>query len=210
MAARGSLSMLTRGFSTSSSKAALVKTPIPVYGIEGRYSSALFSAAQKKKSLDVVEGDLKKLQGAMKSDARFAQFLLDPTIKNTLKVDGLNGAGKKLGFNELTTNLLIALAENNRVSYLDAVVGSFGSLMAAHRGEVVCSVTTAKALDGAMKKDVEGAVKGFLTGKEKALITWSVDPKLIGGMVITVGDKFCDMSMSSKLKKYSDLIKGAA
>merc|ERR1711911_263249 len=99
----------------------------------------------------------KKLQGAMKSDARFAQFLLDPTIKNTLKVDGLNGAGKKLGFNELTTNLLVAL------------VGSFGSLMAAHRGEVVCSVTTAKALEGAMKKDVEGAVKGFLKGKEKAL-----------------------------------------
>jgi len=202
--------MLTRGFSTSSSKAALVKTPIPVYGIEGRYSSALFSAAQKKKSLEAVEGDLKKLQGAMKSDAKFAQFLLDPTIKNTLKVDGLSGAGKKLGFNELTTNLLFALAENNRVGYLDAVVSSFGTLMAAHRGEVVCSVTTAKALDGAMKKDVEGAVKGFLQGKEKALISWSVDPKLIGGMVITVGDKFCDMSMSSKLKKYSDLIKGAA
>ena len=56
----------------------------------------------------------KKLQGAMKSDARFAQFLLDPTVKNTLKVDGLTGASKKLGFNELTTNLLFALAENNR------------------------------------------------------------------------------------------------
>ena len=70
-----------------------------------------------------------------------------------------------------------------RVGYLDAVVSSFGSLMAAHRGEVVCSVTTAKALDGAMKKDVEGAVKGFLKGKEKALITWTVDPKIIGGMV---------------------------
>ena len=70
-----------------------------------------------------------------------------------------------------------------RVGYLDAVVSSFGTLMAAHRGEVVCSVTTAKALDGAMKKDVEGAVKGFLQGKEKALISWSVDPKLIGGMV---------------------------
>merc|ERR1712029_426710 len=134
-----------------------MKTPIPVYGIEGRDSAALFSAAQKKKSLEAVEGDLKKLQGAMKTDAKFAQFLLDPTIKNTLKVDGLSGAGKKLGFNELTTNLLFALAENNRVGYLDAVVSSFGSLMAAHRGEVVCSVTTAKALDGAMKKDVEGA-----------------------------------------------------
>merc|ERR1711992_389759 len=165
-----------RQFSTSTSRGALVKTPIPVYGIEGRYSAALFSAAEKKKALDTVEGDLKKLQGAMKSDATFAQFLLDPTVKTKLKVDGLTGASQKLGFNDLTRNLLFALAENNRVSYLDAVVSSFGTLMAAHRGEVVCSVTTAKALDRA----------------------------IIGGMVISVGDKFCDMSMSSKLKKYSE------
>jgi F-type H+-transporting ATPase subunit O len=71
-------------------------------------------------------------------------------------------------------------------------------------------VLTRAALEEEVEKDVEGAVKGFLKGKEKALITWSVDPNLIGGMVITVGDKFCDMSMSSKLKKYSELIKGAA
>ena len=84
-----------------------------------------------------------------------------------------------LGGCEVSINCSIII----RVGYLDAVVSSFGSLMAAHRGEVVCSVTTAKALDGAMKKDVEGAVKGFLKGKEKALITWTVDPKIIGGMV---------------------------
>ena len=50
--------MLTRGFSTSPTPPALAKTPIPVYGIEGRYSSALFSAAQKQKSLEAVERDL--------------------------------------------------------------------------------------------------------------------------------------------------------
>ena len=113
MASRN-LSVLTRQFSTSSSKHAIVKTPIPVYGIEGRYSAALYSAANKKKALDAVEADLKKLQGAMKSDARFNQFLLDPTIKTNLKIDGLTGASKKLGFNDLTKNLLLALAENNR------------------------------------------------------------------------------------------------
>jgi len=210
MAASRNLSILSRQFSTSNSSKAIVKTPIPVYGIEGRYSAALFSAASKKKALDTVEGDLKKLQGAMKSDARFSQFLLDPTVKTPLKIDGLTGAAKKLGFNDLTKNLLFALAENNRVGYLDAVVSSFGTLMAAHRGEVVCSVTTAKPLDAAMKKEVEGAVKGFLKGNQKALINYSVDASIIGGMVISVGDKFCDMSMSSKLKKYSELIKGAA
>ena len=114
MAASRNLSILTRQFSTSNSSKAVVKTPIPVYGIEGRYSAALFSAASKKKALDTVEGDLKKLQGAMKSDARFSQFLLDPTVKTPLKIDGLTGAAKKLGFNDLTKNLLFALAENNR------------------------------------------------------------------------------------------------
>ena len=98
--------------------------------------------------------------------------------------------------------------------------------MAAHRGEVVCQVTTAKPLDAAMVKEVEGALKGFLKGNEKALINYAVDPSLIGGMVglirsplvnsiifpqvVSIGDKFADMSMSSKLKKYSELIKGAA
>lgn len=63
------------------------------------------------------------------------------------------------------------------------MVQSYGSLMAAHRGEVVCSVTTAKALDANMTKEVEGAIKGFLKGNEKALINYSVDPNIIGGMV---------------------------
>ena len=113
MAARN-LTVLSRQFSTSSSRHAIVKTPIPVYGIEGRYSAALYSAANKKKALDAVEADLKKLQGAMKSDARFNQFLMDPTVKTNIKVDGLTGACKKLGMNDLTKNLLLALAENNR------------------------------------------------------------------------------------------------
>ena len=63
------------------------------------------------------------------------------------------------------------------------MVNSYGTLMAAHRGEVVCEVKTAKPLDAAMLKEVEGALKGFLKGNEKALINYSVDPSIIGGMV---------------------------
>ena len=70
-----------------------------------------------------------------------------------------------------------------RASYIGAVVNSYSTLMAAHRGEVVCEVKTAKPLDAAMLKEVEGALKGFLKGNEKALINYSVDPAIIGGMV---------------------------
>ena len=44
----------------------------------------------------------------------------------------------------LTKNMFLALAENGRYNYVNAVVNSFGVLMAAHRGEVVCEITTAK------------------------------------------------------------------
>ena len=146
----------------------------------------------------------------MKTDPRLSEFLLDPSVKKGIKVDGLTGACKKLGFNDLTKNLLLAMADNNRVGFIDAVVSSFATIMAAHRGEVVCTVTTAKPLAAAMVKDVEGALKGFLKANEKALINYKIDPAIVGGMVVSIGDKFCDMSMSSKLNKYSELIKGAA
>jgi len=209
MAARN-LSILTRQFSTSNARHALVKTPIPVYGIEGRYSAALFSAANKNGALEAVEKDLGTLSGLMKTDPRLSEFLLDPSVKKPLKVDGLTGACTKLGFSELTKNLLLAMADNNRISYIDAVAGSYATLMAAHRGEVVCTVTTAKPLAAEMVAEVEGALGGFLQAGEKALVTYAVDPAIVGGMVVAIGDKFVDMSMSTKLIKYSDLIKNAA
>ena len=56
----------------------------------------------------------KKVTEAMKADARFQQFLIDPTVKTAVKIDGLTGASQKLGLNELTKNLLLCLAENHR------------------------------------------------------------------------------------------------
>lgn len=71
-------------------------------------------------------------------------------------------------------------------------------------------IDTFKALDGPMKKEVEGAVASFLTKGQKSLITYKVDQSIVGGMIVSIGDKYVDMSIASKLKKYSDMIKTAA
>jgi len=201
---------LTRSFSTSNAAAAVVKTPIPIFGTEGRYASALYSAASKNKALEAVENDLVALTGAMKTDPRLAEFIKDPSTNKALKVEGLLGVCDKLKMNELSKNLMHALAENNRFTALPAVAASYATLMSAYRGEVVCSVTTAKALDAGMAKEVEASLAGFLKAGEKAQISFKVDPALIGGMVVSIGDKFVDMSMATKLNKYSEMIKAAA
>lgn len=59
----------------------MVKCPIQIFGIEGRYATALYSAASKQKSLEAVEKDMLGLEKSLKTDAKFKDFVLNPTIK---------------------------------------------------------------------------------------------------------------------------------
>ena len=61
-----------------------------------------------------------------------------------MKQDGLSGACDKLKMNALTKNMFVAMAENGRYNEMSSVASSFKTIMAAHRGEVVCEITTAK------------------------------------------------------------------
>ncbi|CAB3368982.1 Hypothetical predicted protein [Cloeon dipterum] len=198
-----------RAFSSSAAAKQLVKTPIQVFGLEGRYASALYSAASKEKKLEVVEKELVGLKNQMKADARLQEFIKDPSMKRLVKKDILTKIAGVLKLSNLSTNLLTLLAENGRLKNLDTVISTFKTLMAAHRGEVVCEVTTAKALDEATKKELESALKGFLKSNQTLLLTTKVNPELLGGMIVSIGDKYVDMSIASKVKKMTEVISAA-
>ncbi|XP_035736889.1 ATP synthase subunit O, mitochondrial-like [Vespa mandarinia] len=201
--------VIVRSFSSSSTVQQLVKPPIQLFGLEGRYATALFSAGSKQKSLDKIEQDLDKLQGLMKTDVKLGEFINDPTIKRKFKADALQAIGSKIALNPATLNLLILLAENGRLAKFNQIFNSYKIIMAANRGEVVCEVTTAKALDAEIKGKLESALKSFLKKGETIKLTSKVDPSIIGGMIVSIGDKYVDMSVASKIKKYSDIIQTA-
>ena len=74
----------------------MVKPPVAVFGTEGRYATALFSAASKEKALETVEKDLRSFQAQLKKDTRLQEFLFDPSVKKNLKSEGLSSACDKL------------------------------------------------------------------------------------------------------------------
>lgn len=137
----------------------MVKPPVQVFGIEGRYACALFSAASKQKVLEVVEKDLTSFQAEMKKDVKLRDFILDPTIKRSLKASALKEVAGIVKFNPATGFLLATMAENGRLKKLDSVINAYKLIMSAHRGEVVCEVTTAKPLDGGQRKELEAQLK---------------------------------------------------
>ncbi|GFS05750.1 ATP synthase subunit O, mitochondrial [Elysia marginata] len=201
---------LVRHFSSSSARAAkLVQPPIQVYGVEGRYASALYSAASKQSKLDAVEKELTALQADIQKDRRLLEFLADPSQKRTQKKAAVESMMKKRKCTDLTTNLFVTLADNGRINKTPQVLSSFGKIMSAHRGEVVCSVVTAKVLDEASMKELRAALQAFLKKGQTLQLQTEVDPSLIGGMKVTIGDRFVDMSMASKIKTYTNLIKQA-
>ena len=63
-----------------------VRAPVAVYGIDGRYASALYSAASKQKALDAVEKDLVSVAAQIKKDPTLASFLFEPSVNKTVSV----------------------------------------------------------------------------------------------------------------------------
>lgn len=210
MAATNKFALIARNLSTSSTVSQMVKAPIQVFGVEGRYATALYSGASKMKQLDAVEKDLNSLQQTMKKDAKLREFIISPIINRKVMATALRETSEKLRFSPATGNLLQTLADNGRLKKLDSVINSFKAIMAAHRGDVVCEVVTAKPLDDSQRKQLEGALKAFLQKNESIQLTARVDPSIIGGMIVSIGDKYVDMSIASKVKMYTDVISAAA
>jgi len=165
---------------------------------------------QRKKKLDVVESDLRKINAQFAKDTKFRDFLVNPLIKIKTKQDIMKQAlQSKLGIDDLTIKLLNVMTETGRLKLLPGVANSFCKVMEVSRGEVECTVISAKPLtDEAMKKEIEAALKGFT--KNKLKIQHRVDESLVGGLVIDFGgEHYIDMSIRSKMKMYSELIQQA-
>ena len=203
--------VLTRSFSTSSIARAgqLIKTPVQVHGIEGRYASALYSAAHKNNTLETVDKDLGTVKSVLKENPKFRDFVLDPTLKALKKRSAITEIAKKLSLSKESTNLLGLLAENGRLNKLDAVVASFESIMRAHRGEVFVQVTSAEPLSRNHESALNDALSKLVTKGQKVTITYNVKPSIVGGLVVNIGDKYVDLSIASRIKKYKEVLHSA-
>lgn len=113
-----------------------------LHGIEGRYASALYSAAAKSSKLESIESELKKINSSIQKDAKLKQFLKDPTLTRDQKAAGVQSMLGK--YSDLTKNFFVVLAENRRLDETQKIIDSYFQLMSAHRGEVAVTVTTAK------------------------------------------------------------------
>lgn len=142
-----------------STSTAVIKPPVQIFGLEGRYATALYSAATKLKQLESVEKELVQVQDALKKNNRLREAITSPIFNRGKLSVALQEFAAKANVSSATSNLLILLADNGRLKKLDNVINAFKTIMAAHRGEIVCEVTSARPLDSAQRKQLEDVLK---------------------------------------------------
>ncbi|KAG8197680.1 hypothetical protein JTE90_001605 [Oedothorax gibbosus] len=208
MAVNNAALTFTRCFSSSPARAAaMIKPPLAVFGVPGRYATALYSAAMKEKKIDAVERDIKDLHTLIQKDVKLAEFIKNPLLKVHVKVDALRKVLEKRKYSAITVNLLASMAENGRLKEIVPVLECFNDVMSNIRGEVICQITSAKPMDAPTLAEFEKTLKGFVQKNEKVILETKVDPSIIGGVIVTIGDKYVDMSISSKIKAYDSVLR---
>nr|XP_020842128.1 ATP synthase subunit O, mitochondrial-like [Phascolarctos cinereus] len=187
MEAPGASGMLrqVRHFTISVSRpfAKLVRPPVQVYGLEGRYATALYSAASKQNKLDVVEKELLRVTKLLK-DPKMIDSIMNPHIKRSIKIKTLSDIIAKEKFSPITTNLMKLLAENGHLNNTPGVISAFSTMMSVHRGKVQCSVTTASALDDATPSELKTVLNSFLRKGQVLKMEVKTDPSIMAGMLI--------------------------
>ncbi|PYH74709.1 F1F0 ATP synthase subunit 5 [Aspergillus vadensis CBS 113365] len=200
------------GLRTYATPAQDVKPPVSLFGVDGTYATALFTASAKSASLDQTSKALANLGQTLKADRKLTTILSAPTLTVADKQQIVQELQKVAGADkgDILKNFLATLAENNRLGLLEGICDKFTTLMGAHRGEIELNITSAQELDTKTVNRLEKAVSKseFSQGKKLKVVT-KVDPELVGGLVVEIGDRTIDLSVSSKIAKLNKALTDA-
>jgi len=180
--------------------------PSIVSGLSGRYAIALFELAEEQDQLDRVAQDLSALSGLMAESAELSRLIASPMIKRSAQAAALRAVADKAGLSALTANFLGTVARNRRLSSLTRMIGDYQRLLARHRGQISAQLTSAQALSEGQRSALKDKLKAA-TGRD-VMLDESVDPALIGGLVVQIGSRRIDASLKTKLDQVEHAMKG--
>ena len=171
-----------------------------------RYATAFFDLALEQDQLDQLAGELNDLGGLMNNSADLARLVRSPIISRREQGAAMAAIITRAGMSNFVGNLAGLMAQNRRLFALKDTIAAFQTLVAEHRGEVSAEVTSASELKPAHLSAVKEALKEIV-GRDVALET-TVDPSLIGGLIVKVGSRMIDNSLRTKLENLELAMKG--
>jgi F-type H+-transporting ATPase subunit delta len=162
-----------------------------------RYAEAAFEIGRADGTLDAWERDMGML-GATLHHPELRRLLQHPAIPFADKERVLRRVLGR-GVAPAAINLVLLMVRRGRPGAIDRMIARFSELLRRERGIVLAQVRTALPLDDGQRAEIAARLRG-LTGSQVEMDE-TVDPDLIGGVAVRIGDRLYDASVRSRLER---------
>lgn len=166
--------------------------------VANRYAQALFELAQEKQVLAEVSADLAELTKVIKGNPELLALLISPKLSEERKKQVV--AEIFANANQIVINILEILIEKKRVNEAIYLAESFSALAADVQGAAEATVYSTRELTAEERESISTTFAKRV-GKQTLTITNEVDPSLVGGIRIQIGNHIFDNSVASKLNR---------
>lgn len=180
----------------------------PVSGMAGRYAGALFELALEEKATDTVRQELDQFDALIAESSDLNRLVRSPVFGADEQLKALSAILAKAGVSGLTANFLRVITTNRRLFAVRDMIRAYRALVAKNKGEVVAKVTVAEPLNDQNKEALKGALKSVTGGKDIDMDV-TIDPAIIGGLIVKVGSRMVDTSLRTKLNSIKIAMKEA-
>ncbi|MDH5381482.1 MAG: ATP synthase F1 subunit delta [Cyclobacteriaceae bacterium] len=169
------------------------------YKVSNRYAKSLLELSHDKNVLDKVYEDIQLLLETLKENRNLRVMLQSPIIKHSKKKEVLRAVfSNKL--NNLTQSFLDILCNKSREYLLYSILQEFNVMYNELKGIQAADITTTLPLNKELRLKIEAVIRE-VSGKTLVKLTEQINPELIGGFVLKIGDRQIDDSVSGKIKK---------
>jgi F-type H+-transporting ATPase subunit delta len=158
-----------------------------------RYAEALLALSTNERAVGEVRTSLDKLAPAF--DRVTVAGLRDPSVPMKQRVEAINAALR--GEPDVIRSLLVLLLETDRIALVPQIALAFGDLVDRREGISKARITTAIPLNDGEERELVNRLERESGTKLRA--TFAVDPTLIGGAKVQIGDHLIDSSVRAKL-----------
>ena len=164
-----------------------------------QYANALADIALAQSAAEAVTQELTGFGALYAESAELRNFLSSPAETREAKHRVVEKLLARVGGSKIVRNFLLVVMDHQRAQFLPEIVGAFQQVIRQRQGITEAQVSSAVELNGPQKAELESTLER-LTGK-RVEAKFSLEPELLGGAVVRVGDTVYDGSLRSRLNE---------
>lgn len=145
--------------------------------------------------------DLNAVQEALAAVPEWDAFFKSPVIENAERLETLNELWGKIGASEVTRQFFAQLVESRQTRHVKEMIHNYQQILRSKKGELEATVVSARPLTAKDTEKLRAAIADQFGGSGRVILKQEIDPSLLAGFTLTVGNTYVDLSVKSQIEE---------